>query len=270
MPDPILTPGNCIGATCSVTLGFDPTSLNPNQLLAILNKDERTIECADGIGTRVKICGEDAEIPFAARSVDFPSSNLLRVQQDADGNPCGLTVMPKQIEVIGTSDRVALAQNNVTTDDPVTVDGVLIQTIPITNTDSVKRLFSARGRFSVIIEIDDDNEDAEGQFIMRTRVNNNAGDRLATTGGVPFIGGGNLNSRVVTFTYPGGPYGGRTLNDQRDFLDEVILDPGQTRYLHYYTSTIRTMNVLTPGSSSPFRGVNIVGVTVHSEQVREG
>ena len=271
MPDPILTPGNCIGSTCSVTLGFDETSLTPNQLLAILNKDERTIECADGIGTRVKICGENAEIPFAARTLDPNSGNALRVQEGDVGQPdCGLVVLAPNYLAIPNAARVALAQNATLDDDPIPVDGPDIQTIVLANPDSIDRVFTVKGRYSIITEIGAADNGAEGQFIFRSALEAFGGGAP----GIAYVGAGVLNSRVVTMTYPPGDFDGRTLNVQHDFIDEVIIPGGQTKQIRYYTSTIRTMNMITAGSNgppppgTPFRGVNMVGVSVRSEQAR--
>lgn len=266
MADSDIVPTNCTGESCSHIIGLDPTNIeNPNLLVVAGKYDGRTLECAEGIGERVKICGENAEHPstFVA---DPNSGNMLRVMQSA--NPevdCGLMVAAPLIVEIPTTSRVALAQNPVTTPDPNSVDGPNIQTVVLTNSDTVDRLFTLRGRFSVIIEIDDSNETSEGQFIMRSALEAVGG---GPTGTIGFIGGGALNSRVMLFTMPAGPFSGYTLNQQIEFCDEVILPPGVSRQIRYYTSTIRTKNVLTPGTSSPFRGVNLAGVSRRSEQVR--
>jgi hypothetical protein len=267
MADADVVPTNCTGETCSHIIGLDPTDLvNPNLLKVVGKYDGRTLECADGIGERVKICGENAEHP-ATFIGDTDSGNMLRVMQTA--NPevdCGLVVAAPFIVPIATTARVALAQNPVTDDDPIPIDGPDIQTVVLTNSDTVDRLFTVKGRFSIIIEIDDPDEVSEGQFIARSALEAVGG---GPTLGIGFIGGGALNSRVALFTYPPGPFGGYTLNQQFEFCDEVILPPGVSRQIRYYTSTIRTANVLTPGTAvAPFRGVNLAGVSRRSEQVR--
>ncbi len=265
MPDPAITPTNCTGETCSIALGLDPTSLTPNQLLAVLNKDNRTIECADGVGVRAKICAENLEVPYAARA-QGDAGNMLRVQEGPDvaGLDCGLVVQAPFFYAVANVARVALAQNATVDDDPVPIDGPDIQTIVLTNPDSIQRLFTVKGRYSIITSVGAADNGAEGQFIFRSALE-------AVGGGPPalaFVGGGLLNGRVVTMTYPPGDFDGRTLNVQHDFIDEVIIPAGEARQIRYYTSTIRTMNMLTTGSSSPFRGVTLAGVSVRSEQAR--
>lgn len=290
MPDPDLISGNCDGETSTVQLGFDLASGTPNKRLGLVKHDHRTIINDDGLaapgnggdlpgGLRVNICSEDFEQPYGARITGTPGTNAagtpaptgtnmanaLRMQQDAAGNDCGLLVSPPKFTAVGGTDRVSIADNPAPSSTSVTADGPKIHTITLTNPDSVPRLFRVKGRFSMITHMQANLADTLLELIYRTRINNDPANHLAIAGGVPFVGGGSLNSRVVTMGYPEGNYAGYPLNDQRDFIDEVILDPGMTRYMHFYTSTIRNLNVFTAASNNPDRGVNIVGVSIEEQ-----
>jgi hypothetical protein len=260
MPDPDLLSNNCDGETSTVQLGTAPASLTPNQRLGIVKRDNRTIVNDDAIaapgnggdlpgGLKVNICREANVVP------------TLRFQQD-----CGLVVMAPQIETIENLARVSLAANASVDDDPAPVEGPTIQIISgglLTNNDTVSRLVTVSGRCSIITAVIADGAMAEGQWILRSIL----------TGGVFLGGGGAQNARVVTMVYPSGNFGGRTLNHQFEFCDKLIIPPGGSRQILYRTAAIRTSNIVTaasgpPPPGTPFRGVNLAGVTVRSEQVR--
>lgn len=286
-PDPDLISNNCDGETSTAQIGTAPASGTPNKRFVVVKRDNRTIVNDDGIaapgnngdlpgGLKVNLCSEDAEQPWAARQTGTPTTNTggnpaptganpanaIRIQQAADGSDCGLLVSPPKFTAVGNFPRVSIAANaNPTSSDPP-ANGPKIATLVLTNPDTVPRLFRVKGRFSFISHMVANNTDTLVELIYRSRLNNDAGNHLSTVGGVPFVGGGSLNSRVVTMGYPEGNYAGYPLNDQREFVDEVILDAGVTRYLHFYTSTIRAMNVFTAADTDPDRGVNIAGVSI--------
>lgn len=286
-PDPDLTSNNCDGETSTAQIGNDLGSGTPNKRLVVVKRDNRTIVNDDALaapgnngdlpgGLKVNVCSEDAEQPWTARVTGTPGTNIagtpaptgtnpanaLRMQQAADASDCGLLVSPPKFTAVGNVPRVNIAANaNPTADDPPQ-DGAKIHTLTLTNPDSVPRLFRVKGRFSMITHMVANNADTLVELIYRSRLNNDAGNHLSAVGAVPFVGGGSLNGRVVTMGYPEGNYAGYPLNDQREFVDEVILDPGMTRYLHFYSSTIRAMNVFTAADTDPDRGVNIAGVSI--------
>lgn len=296
MPDPDLTSGNCDGETSTVQLGYDLAGGFPNKRLGLVKHDHRTIVNDDALtapdnggdlpgGLKVNVCSEDAEQPWAARVTGTPFNadgvgtaasatpaptggnpvNALRVQVDNAGDPCGLLVSPPKFSAVGNVPRVGIQPNPANGANDPTLDGPKIATITLTNPDTVPRLFRIKGRFSLIVELEGNNVNYLAQVIYRSKVNDDPVNYAPNTGGTPFVGGGNLNSRVVTMTHPEGNFDEFTINDQREFVDEVILPAGTTRHVHYYTSTIRERNVSTAGSSAPQRGVNIVGVSVEEQ-----
>lgn len=296
MPDPDLTSNNCDGETSTVQLGTDLASAVPNKRLGLVKHDKRTIVNDDALlppdnggdlpgGLKVYLCSEEPEQPYEARSNGNPgtasgvppaaggsvqtpapvgtaSANALRVRRNEDGSACGLLVSPPKFSAAGNWPRVDIIDNPAPGEASLTLDGDKIATIRLDNPDTVPRLFRVKGRFSMITHMVASNADTLLELIYRTRLNNHATNHLFVGGPEVFVGGGQLNSRVVTMTHPEGDFEGFPINDQRDFLDEVILPPGITRYLHYYTSTIRSRNVFTAAGTNPDRGVNIVGVSI--------
>lgn len=293
MPDPDLTSNNCDGETSTVQLGTDPTSLTPNKRFGIVKRDNRTIVNDDALaapanggdlpgGLKVNICSEDAERPYAARVTGTPinatgvntaaatvpaptgtnMANALRMQQDAAGNDCGLLVSPPKFTAVGNMPRVDVIENPTNGGNDPTLNGDKIGTITLTNPDSVPRLFRVKGRFSCILHIQANALDTLAQIIYRSKLNDHPTNHLDPGAGDAFVGGGSLNSRVANLDYPDGNYAGFVMNDQRDFLDELILPPGVTRYLHFYTSTIRSLNIVGAADTNPDNGVNVVGVSV--------
>lgn len=280
MADPILTSSACDGETCSVQLGVDETSLDPNKRLGIVKKDNRTIVCDDAIdgggslpgGIKVNICVEGPEVPYAARSTDVRDGNALRVQESADPDvDCGLVVLPPLVATLSDGDRVTILQNV----DPDGADGPLdpaplvlsavSKTIVLTNNDTVDRLYTIHGLASTIVEIGvTPNSGAEMQVAIRT------------TSDLPLMNGGGLVlERVVTLVYfpdvppndggGDGAYDGRTINDRRDITDHIKLGPGQTATLEYQARTIRSFNMT---AVPPNRGFSFADICVRSEQVR--
>lgn len=297
MPDPDITSTNCDGETSTAQLGTDVTSVTPNLRLAIVKHDHRTIVNDDALtapanggdlpgGLKVNLCSEDAEQPYPARVTGTPGNaagvntpvasspaptggnvaNAIRMQQAANGvDDCGLVVSPPKFSAVGNVPRVSIAPNPAPGADSVTINGPKISTIALVNPDTVPRLFRVKGRFSLILHVDvnaDPDADTLAQVIYRSKLNDDPANHLDPGAGDAFVGGGSLNSRVANLVYPSGNYDGYPLNDQRDFCDEVILPPGVTRYLHFYTSTIRTINVTTAADDDPDNGVNVVGVSI--------
>lgn len=274
MPDPDLTATNCTGATCSITLGLDPTSLTPNQLLAVLNKDERTIECAEGVGVRVKICDEASEIPDGFRTADA-CGNMLRVQSGAGPEvaDCGLVVLAPLVAALSNGTRETIPQN-VDPDGPdgplepaPLVLGPISKSIVLQNDDSCARMYTIYGLASCITEVGTTNyQTAEMQVAIRTEST------------LPMMGGVTVRERVTTLIYPpaipnppgpadpaDGDYEGRTVNDRRDIIDSIILQPGQNVQLDYRARTIRSLNMVGAGAN---RGFLFSDIRVRSEQVR--
>jgi len=268
MPDPDLTSSICDGETSTVQIGVDQTSLDPNRRLAVVKRDNRTIVNDDAIpagtnngdlpgGIKVSICGENAEIPFAARAQDADSGNLLRMQQDGAGNDCGLVVQAPQIAALngGPAVRVLIPQN-VDGANPAGVVGATSATVTLTNTDSVDKLFTVSCRVSTIVEIGAADGVSEMQVAAESVIN------VGT-----FTDGSSIHSRVVCLTYGAGDFDGRTMNDQRDVTDMVIVPPGATRVITYRPRTIRNINTIAPGGASQ-RGMIFTDFTRRSEQVR--
>lgn len=267
MPDPTLTTTNCHGATCSATMGVDEGSLDPNLLLVVVNKDERTIDCTDGVGVHVKICAESAEVPYAERSTD-DSGNALRVQESDDPEvDCGLVVLPPLMQVLANGTRETIPQN-VDPDGPdaplepgVLVLGPIGKSIVLANNDTVARLYTITAKASCIVEVGvTDDTAAEMQVAVRTE---------ATVIGL--LGSGAVAERVVTLQYPTGqeptdPHpDGRTVNDGRDIVDMVLLQPGETTTLNYRARTLRSQNMIGAGTN---RGLVIYDIIKRTEQVR--
>lgn len=304
-PDPDLTSNNCDGETSTAQIGNDLGSGTPNKRLVVVKRDNRTIVNDDALtapgnngdlpgGLKVNLCGEDTEQGFPARvttgngaAATTPAltqggtaavpliaganvANAIRMQQDGGGNDCGLLVSPPRFTAIGASPRQSIAYNQANGANDPTVDGLLVATVKIENTDTERRLFRVKGRWSLILEIDQNNGAPEpinlAQIIYSSKLDDNPvfGGTLAPAGVQRFVGGGDNNSRVATIVHPEGNFAGFTVNDQREFVDEVIVDVGDICYIHYYTRTIRLRNFKTTGQNfpQPFRGVNIVGVSV--------
>ena len=254
MPDPALDTTFCTGATCSVTLGLDPTDIvNPNQLLAVVNHDS-SLECTDDLNLHVNRVGAPAPISIGATD---NASNLIRQATNGDGL---IVFAPKVNGATGGGDRKDIPT-------PVNALSDVSKTVTFENTDTVPRLFTIRSKSSVIVECGTgDADDTLVEVAVRSTL------AVTPLGGGTILGEGPTAERVITLqmgardgSNAANSNDGKTLNDCRDICDEILLDPGASATVEYQSRTIVHMNAVTNGTN---RGFAMLGHTLRAEQIR--
>lgn len=255
MADPELTPSNCAGTSCSIALGVDITSLTPNQLLAVLLRDERTIECDDVEHVRVKRCLAGPDIPYVAATTQT-CGNMLRIQNGPtnaadNSDDCGLVVQAPLIETHATGGRVEVM--------PATDDfSAASQTVVLTNTDSCRRMYKVKAKANVIAKISQNN-------LLKSLIAIKYVTRVVGPGAI--TGSGTVAERAVTMS-DGVQVSNEQLVDQRDIEDIVILNAGSSITLEYVSQTVRFENVLADPGVDPNTGFVVTGFVIESFQVR--
>lgn len=270
MPEPELTPTNCTGVTCSVTLGRDPTDIEtPNALLAVVNRDERTIECNNDPGNltpglRVKRATPGPDIPYVERT-NQTCGNMLRIQNgptDAPDNSddLGLTVLAPLITTVPNAGGTNPA-NRVTIPSATTGAGRFSapsRVIQLDNDDNCRKMFKVFAKVNAIGKVSQ-NDALKSLLLVKylTRV----------VGPGSIIGAGSVAERATTIG-DGIQNSNDQIVDQRDVIDMVILDAGDSITIEYVTETIRHENVLTNNTTDATTGFVVVDIIIESFAVR--
>lgn len=268
MSEPEVVPVNCASDTCSITLGRDPLDVEtPNALIGVVNRDERTLECNDSVGMRVKVCGAADDIPYDARpiAIDGTKPNAFRVRDGAtpDVADCGVLILaPLVMSIPEDIDRVTIPL----VQDDATVDAAVVL---LENDDDIPVLFTVSGMANIIIGFGGGAGNRMFLGDIQTYLTPNGSEFVAATGSTATTppntppGAGNLRQRLTFLEHSAGAPVAPYMASAHEIRDEILVPANTTWTWHTRCRNVQHDNVV---MAAPTYGYKFEGGVVRREQ----